>query len=80
MTDISNNYKEFVKEGLEEGLRENGRKFLELRKLQIVFDFNDEGVEVALGKTKVYSKVSAKIVEPRQARPQEGFLKFNLNL
>ena len=80
MTDISNNTRTLVASAVKSGLRLNGRKLLEQRKLQIVFDYAQEGVEVHIGNTRVFTKVSAKIVEPRKARPQEGFLRFNVNL
>jgi len=33
-----------------------------------------------MGKTHVISKITAEITEPRDERPTEGFIKFNIDL
>ena len=80
MSDISKSTKEFLKSTLVKGLREDGRGLLELRALQIIFNFENDGVEVCNGDTRVYAKIKSEIVEPKSERPNEGFLTFRLNL
>lgn len=80
MTDISSNTKNFLKKSIERGLREDGRGLLELRGIQIIFNFEEDGVEVSLGETRVYAKIKSEIVEPRLEGPNEGFLRFKPNL
>jgi hypothetical protein len=37
-------------------------------------------VELDLGNTKFFTKVYAEIKEPKQERPNEGFLRFKIDL
>lgn len=62
------------------GMREDGRGLLEMRELNIVFNQTQDGCEVSLGKTKVFAKVFAKITEPSLSKPNEGSIKFAVNL
>ena len=80
MSDISKITKSFLKDSILKGLREDGRGLLELRSIQIIFNFESDGVEVCIGNTRVYAKIKSEIVEPRPDRPNEGFLSFKPNL
>lgn len=80
MTDVSKVTKDFVQQSIQKGLREDGRGLLELRQLQIIFNFEEDGVEVSLGETRVWAKIKSEIVEPKPERPNEGFLQFKTNL
>jgi len=53
---------------------------LEMRNLKIVFNDTQDGCEVSLGATRVFAKVSAKILEPSLTRPGEGSIRFSVNL
>ena len=80
MTDVSKVTKDFVQQSIQKGQREDGRGLLELRQLQIIFNFEEDGVEVCLGETRVWAKIKSEIVEPKPERPHEGFLTFKTNL
>ncbi len=54
---ISFSKKQIIKDSLSIGKRLNGRSLLEQRKLKIVFNKSKTGVEVNLGKTKVFGKI-----------------------
>ncbi|KAG8979607.1 hypothetical protein FRB90_008049, partial [Tulasnella sp. 427] len=66
--------KEFVLAALKQGLRTDGRAFLESRKIELVFGEELGMVECKFGKTRVFADVSATIARPRQDRPYEGLL------
>lgn len=72
--------KVFVREAAQVGLRDDGRELLEMRSMKIIFNENNDGVEVSLGKTTVYAKLSSKIIEPASHRPSEGKMRFIINL
>lgn len=70
----------FVQTITQQGLRLDGRGLLEMRSLKIIFNEQDDGCEVSLGRTKVFAKVHAKITEPSLSKPNEGQIKFSINL
>lgn len=76
----SKNLTNFVNKITTQGMREDGRQMLEMRGLKIVFNATGDGCEVSLGKTKVFAKVHARINEPTLAKPNEGSIKFQVNL
>ena len=80
MSNISVNEKEFLSKSLKSGLRLDGRGLLDHRNLSISFGFALGSVELSLGNTKIQSKVTATLEEPKKERPQEGFLKFKVDL
>ena len=43
MTDVSKVTKDFVQQSIQKGQREDGRGLLELRQLQIIFNFEEDG-------------------------------------
>ena len=71
---ISSSKIENISEGLKRGLRQDGRSLLDSRPLKILFNNTNEGVEVDLGQTKVFAKMTANITEPRLDRQNEGFI------
>jgi len=80
MANLSVNEQEFLSKSLKGGLRLDGRGLLDHRNLSISFGFNLGSVELSLGNTKIQSKVTATLEEPKKERPQEGFLKFKVDL
>lgn len=72
--------KEFVRNAATVGLRDDGRELLEMRQMKIIFNKENDGVEVSLGKTVVYAKLTSKIMEPTATRPSEGKIRFIINL
>lgn len=77
---VSTANKEFIRSSLSIGIRNDGRQLLEMRNMKIIFSKKNDGVEVSLGKTKVYAKISSKIIEPSKAKPSEGKMRFLINL
>ena len=77
---ISNDTNNFVRSSVTLGLRQDGRQMLEMRQMRIVFNKDKDGVEVALGKTIVFAKISSKIIEPAKNKPSEGKMRFIVNL
>ena len=90
MSDVSANTLSFSTLSLLQGLRLDGRTLLEPRPLTLLFDTQQTsssnkkedptGVIASLGQTRTFTKLTSRIVEPRKARPQEGFLQFKINL
>eukprot|EP01017_Pseudomicrothorax_dubius_P042418 TRINITY_DN6921_c0_g1_i5.p1 TRINITY_DN6921_c0_g1~~TRINITY_DN6921_c0_g1_i5.p1 ORF type:complete len:255 (-),score=37.65 TRINITY_DN6921_c0_g1_i5:281-1045(-) len=77
---ISKNNEEFIRKSLDEGLRLDGRGLLDGRIIQIVFGDKLGQVEVCLGKTRIYANITSNLVEPNPSRPNEGFMKFGVDL
>ena len=72
--------RDFARTAITEGLRDDGRQMLEMRKMRIIMNEGNDGLEVSLGKTKVFAKISSKIIEPPSHRPSEGKMRFIVNL
>jgi exosome complex RNA-binding protein Rrp42 (RNase PH superfamily) len=70
----------FIRTSATVGLRDDGRQMLEMRQMKIIFNENSDGVEVSIGKTKVFAKISSKIIEPSSNAPNEGKMSFIINL
>ena len=77
---ISRSREELIKDGFKTGVREDERELLESRNLDISYNDKRDGVEIALGKTKVFGKLSAAIVEPRPDKQNQGFLVTRIDL
>lgn len=77
---ISNSKKLHVTEALKRGIRQDGRNLLDSRPLKILFNSVNEAVEVDLGQTKVFAKMTANITEPRIDRQNEGFIIIRADL
>ena len=80
MCDLSKNEKGYLLDLLKSGMRFDGRNLLDHRSITINFGYKLGTVELSLGQTRVYSSVTAKLEEPRIDRPNEGFLKFDIDL
>lgn len=71
-----------VLSALLDGVRADGRHFLDYRPLAIAFDRSDgrASAEVRLGGTRVVCEVVAAVAAPYPDRPLEGFLVFNVEV
>eukprot|EP00729_Bicosta_minor_P019280 gene19280-9170_t len=63
-----------------EGLRVDGREFLDLRKIGIQFGDEWGHAEVTLGSTRVLAQTSCEVVAPSESRPTEGQIYYNVEL
>src|SRR5688500_14053851 len=80
MANLSINEKDFLAKSLKSGLRLDGRGLLDHRNISISFGFSLGNVELSLGNTKVQARVTGSLEEPRKDRPNEGFLRFKVDL
>jgi exosome complex component RRP45 len=80
MSNLSLNEKEFLRNSLKSKLRLDGRGLLDHRNISISFGLTLGSVELSLGDTKIQSKIIYSLEEPRKERPNEGFLKFKVDL
>ncbi|OWB77529.1 hypothetical protein B5S32_g1698 [[Candida] boidinii] len=79
--EISTNERDFILEALKQGLRLDSRKLLQMRELDIKLDEKEFGVvEISLGKTKLYIRVSSEIVQPYEDRPFEGIFQVSTEI
>ena len=77
---ISSDKQEIIKEGIISGNRIDGRSLLDSRDLRILYNDQLNGVEISLGNTKVFGKITANITEPRPDKQNQGFLVFRVDL
>lgn len=77
---MSNCERDFLLEGLWEGKRLDGRRWMDCRQLDISFGTDWGSCQVTIGKTRVLAQVSSQVTEPRIARPNEGILIVNVEL
>ncbi|KAM5558126.1 exosome complex component RRP45A [Rosa sericea] len=68
------NEKKFIETALESGLRIDGRRPFDYRKLEIKFGKDEGSAEVHLGQTHVMAFVTAQLVQPYRDRPNDGTL------
>ncbi|KAG7695256.1 hypothetical protein KL911_004003 [Ogataea haglerorum] len=79
--DISNNEKQFVLTALEQNIRLDGRKLLQMRDVHISVSRDEYGyAEVSLGKTKVACRVTAEITKPYEDRPFDGIFQISTEI
>ncbi|KAH3669430.1 hypothetical protein OGAPHI_001551 [Ogataea philodendri] len=79
--DISNNERQFVLQALEQNVRLDGRKLLEMRDVDIFVSPDEYGyVEISLGKTKVACRVTAEIAKPYEDRPFDGIFQISTEI
>ncbi|XP_077983852.1 exosome complex component RRP45-like isoform X2 [Glandiceps talaboti] len=76
----SNIEKDFVLNCIRNGKRLDGRQPYDIRHVKVSFGKDRGCCEVQLGDTRVLCQVSCEIVEPRQNRPTEGGIYFNVEL
>ena len=69
----------FALKAVKEGLRIDGRKCDERRKLDIRLGHEAGSCLVALGDTRVLAQVSCSLGEPQPSRPNEGVLRIEVD-
>ncbi|XP_061882725.1 exosome complex component RRP45 [Entelurus aequoreus] len=79
-TPLSNCERDFLLKAIEEKKRLDGRQTYDYRKTKIVFGTDFGCCFVELGKTRVMAQVSCELVAPKENRPNEGFMLFNIEL
>lgn len=77
---ISDNEREFILNAIGSEVRLDGRHLMDSRSMRVIFGDTVGSVEVIRGDTHVVSKTSAEIIVPKAEKPNEGSLKFNLDL
>ncbi|KAF4071558.1 hypothetical protein AMELA_G00274720 [Ameiurus melas] len=79
-TPLSNCERVFLLKSIEAKKRLDGRQTYDYRNLKITFGTDFGCCTVCLGKTRVLAQVSCELVPPKDARPTEGLVFFNLEL
>ncbi|KAK2908726.1 hypothetical protein Q8A67_004563 [Cirrhinus molitorella] len=79
-TPLSNCEKRFLLKAIEEKKRLDGRETYDYRNIKISFGTDYGCCIVELGKTRVLCQVSCELVPPKDSRPTEGIMFFNLEL
>ncbi|KAG1674614.1 hypothetical protein FOA52_001863 [Chlamydomonas sp. UWO 241] len=77
---VTNNDKAFILKALQAEQRIDGRRLYDYRKLRITFSLDDGSCTVRLGDTRVMSSVLGTLEAPYAERPQEGPIRFNVEL
>ncbi|XP_045903355.1 exosome complex component RRP45 [Micropterus dolomieu] len=79
-TPLSNCERDFLLKAIEEKKRLDGRQTYDYRKMKITFGTDYGCCFVDLGKTRVMAQVSCELVCPKESRPNEGIMFFNIEL
>ncbi|XP_050975065.1 exosome complex component RRP45 [Labeo rohita] len=79
-TPLSNCERRFLLKAIEEKKRLDGRQTYDYRNIKISFGTDYGCCIVELGKTRVLCQVSCELVPPKDSRPTEGIMFFNLEL
>ncbi|XP_072525995.1 exosome complex component RRP45 [Salminus brasiliensis] len=79
-TPLSNCERIFLLKAIEEKKRLDGRQTYDYRNIKITFGTDYGCCTVSLGKTRVLAQVSCELVPPKDSRPTEGIMFFNLEL
>ncbi|XP_040000842.1 exosome complex component RRP45 [Xiphias gladius] len=79
-TPLSNVERDFLLKAIEEKKRLDGRQTYDYRKIKITFGTDYGCCFVDLGKTRVMAQVSCELVAPKENRPNEGIMFFNIEL
>ncbi|XP_043100527.1 exosome complex component RRP45 isoform X1 [Puntigrus tetrazona] len=79
-TPLSNCERRFLLKAIEEKKRLDGRQTYDYRNIKITFGTDYGCCVVELGKTRVLCQVSCELVPPKDSRPTEGIMFFNLEL
>ncbi|GAX79778.1 hypothetical protein CEUSTIGMA_g7218.t1 [Chlamydomonas eustigma] len=77
---ITINDKSFILKALKDEVRVDGRKLYDYRKLKFSFSLDDCSCTLAMGSTRVMSVVAASLESPFPDRPNEGSIRFNVEL
>uniref|UniRef100_A0A3Q4I4L0 Exosome complex component RRP45 n=1 Tax=Neolamprologus brichardi TaxID=32507 RepID=A0A3Q4I4L0_NEOBR len=79
-TPLSNCERDFLLKAIEEKKRLDGRQTYDYRKIKISFGTDYGCCFVDLGQTRVMAQVSCELVAPKESRPNEGIMFFNIEL
>ncbi|XP_035492376.2 exosome complex component RRP45 isoform X1 [Scophthalmus maximus] len=79
-TPLSNCERDFLLQAIEEKKRLDGRQTYDYRKIKITFGTDYGCCFVDLGKTRVMAQVSCELIAPKENRPNEGIMFFNIEL
>ncbi|XP_052420697.1 exosome complex component RRP45 [Carassius gibelio] len=79
-TPLSNCERLFLLKAIEQKKRLDGRETYDYRNIKISFGSDYGCCSVELGKTRVLCQVSCELVPPKDSRPTEGIMFFNLEL
>ncbi|XP_026124291.1 exosome complex component RRP45-like [Carassius auratus] len=79
-TPLSNCERLFLLKAIEQKKRLDGRETYDYRNIKISFGSDYGCCSVELGKTRVFCQVSCELVPPKDSRPTEGIMFFNLEL
>ncbi|XP_008285987.1 exosome complex component RRP45 [Stegastes partitus] len=79
-TPLSNCERDFLLKAIEEKKRLDGRQTYDYRRIKITFGTDYGCCFVDLGKTRVMAQVSCELVAPKENRPNEGIMFFNIEL
>ncbi|XP_068606617.1 exosome complex component RRP45 [Brachionichthys hirsutus] len=79
-TPLANCERDFLLKAIEEKKRLDGRQPYDYRRMKITFGSDYGCCFVDLGKTKVVAQVSCELVAPKESRPNEGIMFFNIEL
>ncbi|XP_051802046.1 exosome complex component RRP45 isoform X3 [Acanthochromis polyacanthus] len=79
-TPLSNCERDFLLRAIEEKKRLDGRQTYDYRRIKITFGTDYGCCFVNLGKTRVMAQVSCELVAPKENRPNEGIMFFNIEL
>ncbi|XP_034457562.1 exosome complex component RRP45 isoform X4 [Hippoglossus hippoglossus] len=79
-TPLSNCERDFLLKAIQEKKRLDGRQTYDYRKIKITFGTDYGCCFVDLGKTRVMGQVSCELVAPKENRPNEGIMFFNIEL
>ncbi|GAA6228582.1 exosome complex component RRP45 [Lates japonicus] len=79
-TPLSNCERDFLLKAIEEKKRLDGRQTYDYRKIKITFGTDYGCCFVDLGRTRVMAQVSCELVAPKESRPNEGIMFFNIEL
>ncbi|XP_061685425.1 exosome complex component RRP45 [Syngnathoides biaculeatus] len=79
-TPLSNCERDFLLTAIREKKRLDGRQTYDYRKIKVMFGTDFGCCFVELGKTRVMAQVSCELVAPKENRPNEGMMFFNIEL
>ncbi|XP_029706151.1 exosome complex component RRP45 isoform X1 [Takifugu rubripes] len=79
-TPLSNSERDFLLKAIAEKKRLDGRQTYDYRRIKVSFGADYGCCFVELGETRVMAQVSCELVAPKESRPNEGILFFNIEL
>mmetsp|Transcript_673 Transcript_673/g.1956 ORF Transcript_673/g.1956 Transcript_673/m.1956 type:complete len:307 (-) Transcript_673:74-994(-) len=77
---VSSNEAQFILKALKEGHRVDGRQPLDFRAVKYKLSEDDSGAEVLLGRTRVFTAVTAELAAPFGDRGNEGRVSYHVEL